>query len=90
MTDHSLQAREILARHYREAGFGLLADDYAKGREDDDPSILAVLEALSHKRSEDDVERRICKVCTAVVATFPEAMCCHCQEVPWAIAALDS
>ena len=33
-------------------------------------------------------EKRICTVCTATVSTYPQGMCCHCQELPWPLAAL--
>ena len=26
---------------------------------------------------------RVCTVCTAEVAAWPGAMCCHCQTMPW-------
>ena len=47
MTDHSLQAREILARHVPyPPPFGTVTATQAE---------RAIVEALSHKRSEDDV-----------------------------------
>jgi hypothetical protein len=28
---------------------------------------------------------RRCTVCTAIVASYPEGMCCHCRELPWPV-----
>ena len=30
---------------------------------------------------------RVCAVCTAEVAVWPEVMCCHCQTMPWKLSA---
>lgn len=34
-------------------------------------------------------EKRVCNICTATVAEYPEGMCCHCYEMPWPIRGAD-
>lgn len=31
---------------------------------------------------------RQCSICKAIVASYPEGMCCHCVERPWPITAI--
>jgi hypothetical protein len=42
----------------------------------------AVLALIASVMEENE---RVCTICTATVARFPEAMCCHCYEMPWPI-----
>lgn len=47
--------------------------------------VLHLIDAALSGQQPADVARQ-CTVCHAVVASYPEGMCCHCRELPWPIA----
>lgn len=52
----------------------------------DQRPATAVEAALAQEQSRTDAPgepQRECETCGAVVAAWPNVMCCHCQEVPW-------
>jgi hypothetical protein len=54
--------------------------------------LIAYVDALDHltPTPQGDADRpkassRVCDICSATVAEWPEVMCCHCGEQPWRI-----
>ena len=60
-------------------------DDGERKRVKDDIALIKRAQALVAAPVPTDAGKRECSVCKAIVASYPEGMCCHCEEMPWPI-----